>query len=111
MAEVGTLLFDRLVIQAVVRVAIRALEKDINNNDLPVVQRASELYMEMTDTPLMNVAVRPRISNRTWYEPNPGIVWDVKRRIKAGNPPEMVRPVVQELLSTRFDQCTTVYTD
>lgn len=38
-------------------------------------------------------------------------MWTVKQQVKAGDPPEMVRPIVHELLSGRFNRYTVVYTD
>jgi ribonuclease HI len=111
MAEAGTLPFDLLTLQTILRVAIRMMEKDSRNVDLPVVQRASDRLMEVAGVPFPNIAVRTRLANRTWYEPKPRVVWDVKRQVKAGAPTEKVRPIVRELLSNRFNRATVVYTD
>ncbi|XP_065084643.1 uncharacterized protein LOC135706893 [Ochlerotatus camptorhynchus] len=110
MAEAGTLPFDLMIMQAIIRAAIRLMEKDSRNIDLPVVERASD-RLATIDVELPNIAVRTRLANREWYEPKPHIVWDVKRKVKAGDPPNTVRPIVQELLANRFSRALAVYTD
>lgn len=52
-----------------------------------------------------------RQSDRVWHARKPPVIWDVKKSIRAGDPPERVRPVVQQLLSTRLQRSTIVYTD
>ncbi|XP_065080400.1 uncharacterized protein LOC135703206 [Ochlerotatus camptorhynchus] len=96
--------------QAIIRAAIRLMEKDSRNIDLPVVERASD-RLATIDVELSNIAVRTRLANREWYEPKPHIVWDVKRKVKAGDPPNTVRPIVEELLANRFNRALAIYTD
>ncbi|XP_058840267.1 uncharacterized protein LOC131695767 [Topomyia yanbarensis] len=111
MAEAGTLPFDLLVLQSITRLSIRLLEKSRDNADLPLVRRASEELSEVIGMPLPNICTRTRLATRKWYEPQPHVVWDIKRSVNAGDPSEVVRPVVKELLNARFSNSTVVYTD
>ncbi|XP_058839728.1 uncharacterized protein LOC131695227, partial [Topomyia yanbarensis] len=111
MAEAGTLPFDLLVLQTIARLAIRMLENSGDNAALPLVHRASSRLMEIVGTPLPNICSRTRLTTRKWYEARPQIMWDIKKRVKAGDPSDTVRPVVQELLTERFSRSTVVYTD
>ncbi|XP_058827599.1 uncharacterized protein LOC131687523 [Topomyia yanbarensis] len=111
MAEAGALPFDLLVLQNIARLAIHTLEKSKDNADLPLVHRASERLTEVIGITLPAICTRTRLAARRWYEPKPQIVWDIKRRVKAGDPSEIVRPAFQELLAGRFNRSTIVYTD
>ncbi|XP_058839084.1 uncharacterized protein LOC131694619 [Topomyia yanbarensis] len=72
---------------------------------------ASMAEAEVVGAPLPNTCSRTRLTTRKWYEAKPQIVWDVKKRVKAEDPSEIVRPIVQELLTERFSRSTVVYTD
>ncbi|XP_058817602.1 uncharacterized protein LOC131680902 [Topomyia yanbarensis] len=111
MAEAGILPFDLLVLQTIARLAISMLENSRDNAAIPLVHRASSRLMEMVGTPLPSICSRTRLTTRKWYEAKPQIVWDIKKRVKAGDPSDTVRPVVQELLTERFSPSTVVYTD
>lgn len=111
MAESGMLPFDLLLLQSLVLLTIRLLEKNSNASDLPVVQRTAELFSEKTNTTIPRICQRLRTTDREWNAPIPTIVWDVKQSIRAGDPPEKVRPVVQEVIERRFQGRTLLYTD
>ncbi|XP_058449030.1 uncharacterized protein LOC131428991 [Malaya genurostris] len=111
MAEAGTLPFNFLVSQTIARIAINMLEKNSNNASLPLVNRVSQKLVEMVGTPLPDICIRTRPGDRKWYDPKPRILWDIKKLVKAGDPPEIVRPVVQHLLAERCDRTTVIYTD
>ncbi|XP_062715142.1 uncharacterized protein LOC134291426 [Aedes albopictus] len=111
MAEAGTLPFEMLAVQTTARTAIRILAIDRTNISLPLIQRTSDRLTELTGTTLPSVGEILRQSDRVWHARRPSIVWDVKRSIRAGDPPGKVRPIVQQLLSTRFHSSTVVYTD
>ncbi|XP_058816848.1 uncharacterized protein LOC131680141 [Topomyia yanbarensis] len=66
---------------------------------------------ELTGNTLPTVEQLPRRSNRVWHAPKPSIVWDVKKAVRAGDPPEKVRPIIQNILSSRFHQSSVLYTD
>lgn len=111
MAEAGTLPFELLVKQSIARIAIRLLGLHQSNRHLPLVQRASIQVEEMTGVAIPRIAELDRCGNREWYVPKPNIVWDVKNAVRAGDPPEKVRPVVKQLISNRFKHSTIYYTD
>ncbi|XP_065082919.1 uncharacterized protein LOC135705237 [Ochlerotatus camptorhynchus] len=111
MAEAGTLPFELLAAQTTVHIAIRMITKNPNSSTLPLITRASNRLQELTGSTLPAVGSLVRQSNRLWHARKPTIVWDVKRSIRAGDPPEKVRPVVRQLLETRFHSSTIVYTD
>lgn len=111
MAEAGTLPFELLATQSTARTAIRILAKNRNNNTLPLIQRASDRLEEATGTTLPAVGHLVRQTDRIWHARKPVIVWDVKKSVRAGDPPEKVRPIVQQLLESRFRGSTIVYTD
>ncbi|XP_065091986.1 uncharacterized protein LOC135712849 [Ochlerotatus camptorhynchus] len=111
MAEAGTLPFELLAAQSIVRIAIRILAKNRNNTSLTLIRRASDRLNELTNSALPAVGQLVRQTDRPWHTRKPSILWDVKKCIRADDPPEKVRPVVQQLLSTRFHRSTVVYTD
>ncbi|XP_062534266.1 uncharacterized protein LOC134203408 [Armigeres subalbatus] len=111
MAEAGTLPFEFLAVQSVARTAIRILAKSQNYSTLPLIRRTSDRLLELTGTALPAVGPLVRQSNRVWHARKPSIVWDVKRSVRAGDPPDRVRPIIQQLLSTRFHGSTVIYTD
>jgi hypothetical protein len=111
MAEAGTLPFELLAMQSAARIAIRLLEKDSNYNSLPLIQRMSDRFLELSGAVLPTVGKLVRRSDREWYAAKPSIVWGVKELVKAGDPSGKVRPIVQQLLSTRFCQSIVLYTD
>ncbi|XP_058840808.1 uncharacterized protein LOC131696275 [Topomyia yanbarensis] len=111
MAEAGTLPLDLLILQTVAQLAIRILGNSRENADLPLVCRASERLTEIVGTPLPNIYTRTRLSDRKWYDRTPQILWEIKKRVKAGDPSGIVRPVVQELLTNHLSRSTIVYTD
>lgn len=111
MAEAGALPFEFLATQSTARTAIRILAKNRNNSTLPLIQRTSDRLEEITGSALPAVDQLVRQSDRLWHTRKPSVVWDVKNTVRAGDPPEKVRPVVQQLLSTRFQNSTIVYTD
>jgi len=111
MAEAGVLPFDLLFLQSIMKIVIRMLEKSGDNSDLPLIQRVTEQMTEKTGINIPNISVRSRLASRRWYEHKPRVVWDVKKHVRAGNPPEVVRPVVQQLLTENFARHTVVYID
>ncbi|XP_055543184.1 uncharacterized protein LOC129728756 [Wyeomyia smithii] len=111
LAEAGTLPFNLLVLQSTVRTAIRILEKDSRNTDLPLVERAREQLLDTTGETILTICLRERLNTRAWNTPPPSVVWDIKRRIRAGGSSSTVRPLVQELLSNCFQRYTALYTD
>jgi ribonuclease HI len=111
MAEAGTLPFELFAVQSIVRLTIQMLAKDENNSTLPLIQRGLERLEELTGTRLPIISQLVRQSDRGWHARKPCIVWDVKTNIRAGDPPGKVRPIVQQLLNTRFHRSTIVYTD
>ncbi|XP_062710982.1 uncharacterized protein LOC134289017 [Aedes albopictus] len=111
MAEAGTLPFELLALQSAARIAIQVVAKQSSNATLPLIQRTSNRLTEVTGTPLPGVGQTVRQGNRAWHTRTPSIVWDVKKRVRAGDPPERVHPVVQQILSTRFQGSTVIYTD
>jgi ribonuclease HI len=111
MAEAGTLPFELLAVQSIARIAIRMIARNRLNSNLPLVRRASDRLEEVTGTALPAVSQLVRQSDRAWHAPKPSILWDVKKKVRAGDPPEKVRPIVTQLVATRFQQSTIVYTD
>ncbi|XP_062538215.1 uncharacterized protein LOC134206501 [Armigeres subalbatus] len=111
MAEAGTLPFELLAVQIIARMAIRILSKNSNNSTLPLIRRASDRVHDLTRTAFPAIGQLVRQSDRVWHARKPSIVWDVKRSVRAGDPLDRVRPVVQQLLSTRFHRSSVVYTD
>jgi exonuclease III/ribonuclease HI len=111
MAEAGTLPFELLAAQSTARTAIHILAKSQNSSSLPLIRRTSDRLADLTGTALPAVGHLTRQSDRVWHTRKPSIVWDVKRSVHAGDPPEKVRPVVQQLLATRFNRSVVVYTD
>ncbi|XP_055522937.1 uncharacterized protein LOC129717118 [Wyeomyia smithii] len=111
LAEAGTLPFNLLVLQSTVRTAIRILEKDSRNTDLPLVERARQQLLDTTGETIPTICLRERLNTRAWNTPPPSVVWDIKRRVRAGASSSTVRPLVQELLSNRFQRYTALYTD
>ncbi|XP_062538102.1 uncharacterized protein LOC134206402 [Armigeres subalbatus] len=111
MAEAGNLPFELLAVQSIARTAIRMLAKSRHNSILPLVHRASDRVREVTGTALPAVGQLIRQSNRVWHARKPSIVWDVKNSVRAGDPSDRVRPVVQQLLSTEFHRSPVIYTD
>ena len=109
MIEAGTLPFELLAAQSTARISIRVLSKDSPN--LPLSQRSSNHIQELTDTAIPSIEQTIRRSNRDWHAPKPRIVWDVKKSVKAGDPPEKVRPIVRQLLASKFHDATIIYTD
>jgi ribonuclease HI len=87
------------------------LAKNVNNCTLPLIPRSSELLEELTDMRLPIIGQSVRQNDRVWHARKPSIIWDVKKNVRAGDPPEKVRPIVQQLLQSRFRRSTIVYTD
>ncbi|XP_055522868.1 uncharacterized protein LOC129717049 [Wyeomyia smithii] len=111
MAEAGALPFDLLAIQSMARVAIRMLVKNHGNTDLPIVHRTSEMLVEPTGLPLPAISLRTRLTDRSWYNHKPDVRWEIKSIVKAGDPPEIVCPIVQEFLHNYGNHHRIVYTD
>ncbi|XP_058456330.1 uncharacterized protein LOC131433753 [Malaya genurostris] len=111
MAEAGTLPFELLAISTMVCKAIRIFSMNRNYGTLPLIQRATEHLEKLTGSPLPVVGQLTRQSDRAWNARKPVIVRDVKKRVSAGVPPEKARPIVRELLETRFQHSTVIYTD
>ncbi|XP_058836665.1 uncharacterized protein LOC131693120 [Topomyia yanbarensis] len=111
MAEVGVLPFELVFLQSITRLAIRLLEKSHENESLPLVQRVSQRLEEEIGMRLPKINVRLNLTSRKWFEPKPHVTWNVKKRVKAGDPPNIVRPVVQQLLMEQFPHYQVIYTD
>jgi exonuclease III len=111
MAEAGTLPFDLLTAQSLAKLAIRILGKNETNRNLPLIQRVSRTLEELIDTGIPNISLLVRQNERVWNASKPSIVWDMKKNVRAGDPPGKVRPIVQQLLETRFHRSTIVFTD
>ncbi|XP_062542164.1 uncharacterized protein LOC134210157 [Armigeres subalbatus] len=110
MAEAGTLPFELLATQATARTAIRLQSKN-TSHATALTQRTSDRLLELTDSSLPAVGQQDRLSDRVWHARKPVVLWDVKRKVRAGDPPEKVQPIVRQLLETRFNRSTVVYTD
>ncbi|XP_055526915.1 uncharacterized protein LOC129719545 [Wyeomyia smithii] len=111
MAEAGVLPFDLLVLQLLARLTIRLQEKSCDASNLPVVRRTRDLFTRKTNSTIPNTCRRPRSTDREWNAPKPLIIWDVKQQIRAGDPPDKVRPVVHEVIERRLHGYTLLYTD
>lgn len=88
MAEASTPPFELLAVQSTVRTAIRISAKHRNNSTLPLIQRASNRLNALTDTVLSVIGQLVGTSDCLWHAQQPSIVCDVKRSVKAGDPPE-----------------------
>ncbi|XP_062533237.1 uncharacterized protein LOC134202199 [Armigeres subalbatus] len=110
MAEAGTLPFELLATQATSRTAIRLQSKN-TNYAVALTQRTFDRLLELTDSSLPAVSQQDRLIDRVWHARKPVVLWDVKIKVRAGDPPEKVQPIVRQLLETRFNRSTVVYTD
>jgi ribonuclease HI len=111
MAEAGALPFNLLATEYTARSAIQLLRRNRTNSTLPLIRRAMDCLPELTDSQPPTITQVSTQTDRSWHLPKPSIVWEVKKRVRAGDPPEKVRPVVQQLLASRFHQSVVVYTD
>lgn len=110
-AEASCLPFRLKIIQRLTTLAIRLMEKNDLAERLPVVKRASELFLEATGLIVPKIKSVIRLTNRKWYTKPPKIDDTLKNSIKAGTSSQRVLPMFAELMNTMYISFRKLYTD
>lgn len=104
LVECGRLPLVHLVAEDLATKAARALERDHLAGGMPVVQRASSQWHDLTSTNLPSLVTRPRLWQRAWDADVPKIDWRVREKCGAGANPAVAQATFREVAASYADR-------
>ncbi|XP_058816323.1 uncharacterized protein LOC131679600 [Topomyia yanbarensis] len=108
--EAGVLPFDAMVASSTIRKTVSFLEKTDGNYD-PTSAVTEQIYEAFSSIACPPIARLHTVWDRRWNHKGPIIDWDIKKSLKAGDPPQKATAVFNEILNRKYNNYEVIYTD